>query len=74
MEALMECERQKALLAQQIYDAREKRGLSESQLAHLVGVSVDEVVQLQEADFDDSLYPILNKVVKELGLSETLNQ
>lgn len=54
-------------VAQMIYDARTKAGLTQEQLAQLVGTSQSSIARLEDADYEGHSLSMLNRIAKALG-------
>lgn len=54
-------------VAQMIYDARTKAGLTQEQLAQLVGTSQSAIARLEDADYEGHSLSMLNRIAKALG-------
>ena len=54
-------------VAQMIYDARTEAGLTQKQLADLVGTSQSAIARLEDADYDGHSLSMLNRIAKTLG-------
>lgn len=59
-------EREKLIIAQQIYDLRTKAGLSQRQLAKLVGTKQSVISRLEDADYNGYSMPTLGKIAAAL--------
>ena len=59
-------ERIKAEIARQIYDLRDSAGLSQRELADLVGTSETVIDDLEEADYEGDALSILAKIATVL--------
>ncbi len=66
MEALVREERVKANVAQQLYDLRTEAGLSQKQLAELVGTTASVICRLEDADYAGHSLTMLNRVAAAL--------
>ena len=60
--ALLEEERANAAVARQIYDLRQKAGLSQRQLAKLVGTTASVICRLEDADYDGHSLAMLRRI------------
>ena len=60
--ASIEREREKLNIAQQIYDLRTKAGLTQKQLADLVGTTQSVISRLEDADYNGYSLPTLAKI------------
>jgi DNA-binding XRE family transcriptional regulator len=56
-----------AEIAQQIYDLRTEAGLTQTQLAELVGTRRSVISQIEDADFDKHSLPMLKKIARALN-------
>ena len=54
-------------VAQMIYDARTEGGLTQTELADLVGTSQSAIARLEDADYDGHSLSMLNRIAKALG-------
>jgi len=60
-------ERVKAQAAREIYDSRQAAGLSQKQLADLVGTHQSVIARLENADYDGHTLTMLNRIAAALG-------
>jgi transcriptional regulator with XRE-family HTH domain len=67
MLALLEEERVNAEIAQAIYDLRTRAGLTQRQLAALVGTSASAICRLEDADYDGHSLAMLQRIATALG-------
>lgn len=67
MMEMLEEERANADIAQQIYDLRTKAGLSQRQLAKLVGTQPSAICRLEDADYDGHSVAMLQRIAFALG-------
>ncbi len=58
MMALLEEERANAEIARKVYDLRDKAGLTQRQLAKLVGTTASVICRLEDADYEGHSPPI----------------
>jgi len=58
----VESEREKLVIAEQIYELRTKAGLTQKQLANLVGTKQSVISRLEDADYDRYSLPTLMKI------------
>jgi DNA-binding XRE family transcriptional regulator len=67
-EALAELEvaRTNANIARQVYDLRTKAGLTQAQLAKLVGTTASVICQLEDADYKGRTLQLLQRVAAAL--------
>lgn len=63
----MEKERQRMDMAQQIYDARMEAGLTQSQLAKLVGTTPSVISRLEDSDYEGHSMNMIRRIAKALG-------
>ena len=59
-------ERQRADIAQQIYDARVQAGLTHQQLARLVGTTQTVIARLEDADYQGHSLRLLQRIAHAL--------
>ena len=64
---LLEEERANASIARQIYDLRSKAGLSQKQLAKLVGTQPSAICRLEDADYDGHSVSMLQRIAVALN-------
>jgi ribosome-binding protein aMBF1 (putative translation factor) len=62
----IERERQRADIAQQIHDARVEAGLSQRQLAGLVGTTQSVIARLEDADYPGHSLRMLQRIARAL--------
>ncbi len=67
MLALLEKESANADIARQIYDLRTKAGLSQRQLAELVGTQASAICRLEDADYHGHSLFMLQKIALALN-------
>lgn len=67
MIALLEEERANANTAQKIYDLRTKAGLSQRELAKLVGTTASVICRLENADYQGHSLAMLNRIAAALN-------
>jgi ribosome-binding protein aMBF1 (putative translation factor) len=67
MRDLLERERLNAAVARQIYEARAARGLSQAQLAKLVGTTQSAIARLEDADYEGHSLSMLRRIAEALG-------
>ncbi|HEY2955864.1 MAG TPA: helix-turn-helix domain-containing protein [Candidatus Eisenbacteria bacterium] len=65
-EAALEEVRLNAAIAQQIYDLRSKAGLTQKQLANLVGTTHSVISRLEDADYDGHSLSMLQRISSAL--------
>ncbi|RJP27223.1 MAG: XRE family transcriptional regulator [Candidatus Omnitrophota bacterium] len=63
----IEEERMKCKIGQMIYDARTEANLSQETLAEMVRVEPDMIARLEEADFEEIPFSLLQKIAKALS-------
>ena len=63
---MVEEARANAAVGQLIYDARTKAGLSQAQLAGLVGTSQSAIARLEDADYEGHSLTMLNRIAAAL--------
>ncbi|MHB9038815.1 MAG: helix-turn-helix domain-containing protein [Armatimonadota bacterium] len=56
-----------ARVAQAIYDARKEAGLSQRELARLIGTSHSTIVRLEDADYKGHSLTMLTRIAAALG-------
>ena len=66
MEALVQQEREKLAVAQQIYDLRTEAKLTQKELADLVGTSPSAICRLEDADYEGHSLRLLRKIADAL--------
>jgi len=67
MMEMLEEERAKASIAQQIYDLRTEAGLTQKQLAEQVGVTEDVICDLEDTDCEGDAFLMLRRIAKALN-------
>lgn len=67
MMALLEEERANAEIARKIYDLRTDAGLTQRELAKLVGTSTSVIDQLEDADYEGNALAMLCRVASALN-------
>lgn len=60
-------EREKANIATRIYDIRTEAGLTQKQLAKLIGTTQSVISRLEDADYDGHSLNMLERVAKALN-------
>jgi ribosome-binding protein aMBF1 (putative translation factor) len=60
-------ERLNAAVAQMIYDAREQAGLTQTQLAKLIGTRQPVIARLEDAEYEGHSLSMLQKIAAALG-------
>lgn len=66
MLAMLEEERANAHIARRIYDLREEAGLTQPELARLIGATTRIIRQLEDGDYDGNYLSMLNRVAAVL--------
>ncbi len=66
-EAALENERINAKVARLIFDYREEAGLTQKQLAELIGTTQSVISRLEDADYEGHSLTILNKIASALN-------
>src|SRR5437016_7317448 len=66
MEALVEQERLNAAVAQQLYDLRMQAGLTQKELADLVGTTASVICRLEDADYEGHSLSMLRRIAGAL--------
>jgi len=64
--ASLEKEREKLQIAGQIYNLRTQAGLSQAQLAKLVGTTQSVISRLEDADYNGHSLNMLNRIARAL--------
>ena len=64
---LLEEERANATVAHQIYELRSEAGLSQRELAKLVGTTASVICRLENADYDGHSLAMLRRIADALG-------
>jgi len=64
--ALLEEERANAAIARQIYELREKAGLTQRELAALVGTTASAICRLEDADYQGHSLAMLRRIAAAL--------
>src|SRR2546422_2463747 len=67
MQALLAEERSKAAVAGQIYELRTTRGLTQKQLADLIGTKQPVIARLEDADYQGHSLAMLYRIADALG-------
>jgi ribosome-binding protein aMBF1 (putative translation factor) len=67
METLVRQERDNLDVAQQLYDLRTQAGLTQQQLADLVGTTASVICRLEDADYEGHSLNMLRRVAAALG-------
>ncbi len=67
MMALLEEERANADVAQSIYDLRQEAGLTQQELADLIGAKQSVIARLEDADYEGHSLSMLNRIAAALN-------
>ena len=67
LRAQIEEEKHNAEVAQMIYDARQKSGLTQKQLAELIGTKQQVIARLEDADYEGHSLSMLQRIAAALG-------
>ncbi len=67
MMALLEEERANADVAQSIYDLRQEAGLTQQELADLIGTKQTVIERLEDADYEGNALSMLNRIAAALN-------
>ena len=59
-------EREKLIIAEQVYELRTKAGLSQKQLGDLIGTTQSAISRLEDADYNGYSLPTLAKIAAAL--------
>jgi ribosome-binding protein aMBF1 (putative translation factor) len=68
LERMVEEERFNGQVAELVYQARKRAGLTQAQLGKLVGTSQSVIARLEDADYDGHSLTMLRRVAKALHL------
>ncbi len=63
----VEAEHLSAEIAKMIYDARKDAGLSQKELASLIGTTQSVISRLEDSDYEGHSLPILDRIAKALN-------
>ena len=66
MAAMLEEERSNCEVARRIYDLRTKAGLTQRELAKLVGTTASVICRLEDADYEGHSLAMLNRIARAL--------
>ena len=66
MLALLDDERANADIARRIYDLREKAGLTQHELARLIGTTASAICRLEDADYEGHSLSMLRRIAAAL--------
>jgi len=72
LKRLTEEARVNAAVAQLIYDARHKAGLSQAELAERIGTKQTVISRLEDADYDGHSLTMLQRIAAALGKTITI--
>jgi len=67
MLSLLKKEREKADIAQKIYDMRIGEGLTQKQLADRIGTSPSVISRLEDSDYDGHSFKMLQRIARALN-------
>jgi len=67
LRAQIEEEKLNFQIAQMIYDARQKAGLTQRQLAELIGTKQQVIARLEDADYEGHSLSMLQRIAAALG-------
>jgi len=67
MQQLLEEARSEAAIGRKIYALREAHGLSQRELAEIVGTTASSICRLENADYEGHSLPMLRKIAAALG-------
>jgi len=67
LRARIEAEQLNMRVAQMIYDARQKAGLTQKQLADLIGTKQQVIARLEDADYEGHSLTMLQRIAAALG-------
>jgi ribosome-binding protein aMBF1 (putative translation factor) len=73
MKGLVENARVNAAVAQLIYNAREKAGLTQKELAELVGTKQPVIARLEDADYEGHSLAMLQRIATALNQRLEIN-
>jgi ribosome-binding protein aMBF1 (putative translation factor) len=68
LRAMIDDERTNAEIAQIIYDARTRAGLTQKELAELIGTKQPTIARLEDADYDGHSLSILRRIATALHM------
>ena len=71
--ASLEEERANAEVARKIYDLRQEAGLTQRELAKLVGTTASVICRLEDADYEGHSLAMLNRVAAALGMKPRIS-
>lgn len=63
----VEAERLSAEIAKMIFEARREAGLSQKELADLIGTTQSVISRLEDSDYEGHSLPMLDKIAKALN-------
>jgi ribosome-binding protein aMBF1 (putative translation factor) len=67
LQQMIEEERLNTAIAQMIYDGRTKAGLTQRQLADLIGTKQPVIARLEDADYQGHSLSVLNRIAQALN-------
>lgn len=67
MQSLLEEAREDATIARKIYALRKAAGLTQRELADMIGTQTSAISRLEDADYEGHSLPILRKIAKALN-------
>jgi transcriptional regulator with XRE-family HTH domain len=67
MQAILEEERKNAAIARDIFELRERAGLSQRQLARLADTTASVICKLEDADYEGHSVSMLRRIAAALG-------
>ena len=70
--ASLQQERDNAEVARTIYELRKDAGLSQKELAHMVGTTQSVISRLEDDDYDGHSLKMLNRIAKALNCRVTV--
>lgn len=73
LRATIEEERMNAQVAREIYNLRTRRGLSQKQLAELVGTRQSAIARLEDADYEGHSLRMLRRIADALNAHVTVH-
>lgn len=71
-ESRLEAERVNAQVARMIYDQRTQAGLSQKELAELIGTTQSVISRLEDADYEGHSLPMLSRIASALDQKLTV--
>lgn len=73
LRAMIDTECSTAAVARQIYELRKARGLTQHQLAALVGTKQPAIARLEDADYNGHTLGMLSRIAEALGCSVSVS-